>query len=251
MKRNKILKKGILLTLIMVLCLAVYMISAQTLEEGVKDNVPEATSPASPEVGRDKLENTGVPGLVLSGAVQFSDLEGGFYELDGYRLTGDFDFSQYEGKFAVAIGDLDESPSIYMVRTLKVTDMVASEDLQFKAKMDQWIEAYKAALDKAADKAEAEVISNNLAALELILFKNVEEGSQSGDILTGTGKYVGQIDSNFIEIEVDGVTTRSFQLSDPIKESFDDYKLKTGDSVAFRYREVEGQNPVIEKIEKQ
>ncbi len=84
------------------------------------------------------------------------------------------------------------------------------------------------------------------------------EGEESNqveeDIKTDAGRYVGQIDSNFIEIKIVGVpdekAAKSFKLSDEIKANFEEYELETEDNIKFNYFENEDGNNVIVKIEK-
>jgi len=69
-----------------------------------------------------------------------------------------------------------------------------------------------------------------------------------------SGRYVGQVDSNSIEIRISGVpdeiAPRVFQLSDELKERFDEYELETGDEILFTYVPSEGRQPVIVEIRK-
>jgi hypothetical protein len=82
-----------------------------------------------------------------------------------------------------------------------------------------------------------------------------EESSQTEEnIKTDSGRYVGQIDSNFIEIKISGVpdekAAKSFKLSDEIKANFEEYELETEDNIKFNYIENENGNNVIVSIEK-
>lgn len=71
---------------------------------------------------------------------------------------------------------------------------------------------------------------------------------------TDSGIYAGQIDSNFIEIKISGVpeekAIRAFQLSEEVKNRFDEYGLETGDEIRFTYIPQEGKNDMIMSIEK-
>jgi len=71
---------------------------------------------------------------------------------------------------------------------------------------------------------------------------------------TDSGRYVGQIDSNFIEIEISGVpaehAAKAFGLTDSIKENFEKLGLETGDEVIFEYTVPEVGNPIITEIRK-
>lgn len=70
------------------------------------------------------------------------------------------------------------------------------------------------------------------------------------EVLTGTGEYVGQIDSNSVEIEVDGAPT-AFRLDAPLKENFEErFGLQSGDRVSFTYIVDEYQRNVLKEITK-
>ncbi len=72
------------------------------------------------EVTRTIVEGEESNQLKVTGVVTHNNLETGFYEVGGYRLVGDTDFSQYENKMVVVLGELDTSPSIYMTKAIKV-----------------------------------------------------------------------------------------------------------------------------------
>jgi len=59
------------------------------------------------------------------------------------------------------------------------------------------------------------------------------------EIVTDSGTYVGQMDSNFIEINISGVpeaqAAKAFMLSPELKAGFEDLGLNTGDAVKFDY----------------
>jgi hypothetical protein len=221
-------------------------------------NTPE-TSPDSKEDQNTtvKEENTEVPGLAISGTVNYKELENGFYELDGYRLSGDQDFSKYKGKFAVAVGDSDDSPGIYMVKAIKVRDIISNEDQDFNERIKKLTDEYSIALSDAQaegkEKDVTELISNNINMLQMVLSKSGESKESATDIKEGTGKYAGQADSNFIEIEISGTADsknfRVFQLSPELKEKFSDLGLKTGDSIQFRYQDRKDQNPLLLELQ--
>ena len=58
--------------------------------------------------------------LNIGGVVKYNDLEGGFYEIEGYRLIGDQDFKAYKNKEVLVTGELDDSVGIYMTKAIKV-----------------------------------------------------------------------------------------------------------------------------------
>ena len=77
---------------------------------------------------------------------------------------------------------------------------------------------------------------------------------QAGETQTDSGRYTGQVDSNFIEIMISGVpeenAAKVFMLSPEIKENFDDLGLETGDNVRFDYYVNEYNQNVLIRIEK-
>ncbi len=75
--------------------------------------------------------------------------------------------------------------------------------------------------------------------------------SPKGEIKFDSGRYNGQIDSNSIEIKLsgvpEGIEPQAFRLSESIKETFDTYQFKTGDTLKFSYSVNEhGQNIISE-----
>lgn len=71
---------------------------------------------------------------------------------------------------------------------------------------------------------------------------------------TGTGKYVGQIDNNSIEIEVNGLpkeeAARAFMLSEEVRASFEALNLDTSEGVTFEfYVNANGQS-IVTKIDR-
>lgn len=56
----------------------------------------------------------------ITGPVTYVDLEGGFYAVDGWRLNGPDDYSQYLGKTVVVTGTEFTGMSIYMVKAINV-----------------------------------------------------------------------------------------------------------------------------------
>lgn len=73
------------------------------------------------------------------------------------------------------------------------------------------------------------------------------------EIKTDSGRYQGLADNNFIEIKISGVpdekSSRVFQLSEELKENFEQLKLKKDDDIKFCYMENAGANPVIIEIQ--
>lgn len=68
-------------------------------------------------------------GLVeLEGKVTYMNLEGGFYSLGGYRLVSDADLKPYLNANVRAKGYQDDSPSIFMVQSLVLTEIAVQND---------------------------------------------------------------------------------------------------------------------------
>lgn len=71
---------------------------------------------------------------------------------------------------------------------------------------------------------------------------------------TDSGRYVGQIDSNSIEVKISGVpdaiAAKAFRLSEGVKAKFNSYGLKTGDVIRFTYQTNEYGQGVIMEITK-
>lgn len=76
----------------------------------------------------EKTEKLTVEPVVLKGFVYEKNISGTFYGIDGYRLTGDFDFRDYEDDFLVVEGYPDLRPSIYQVKSLYVNKVTRVDD---------------------------------------------------------------------------------------------------------------------------
>lgn len=78
--------------------------------------------------------------------------------------------------------------------------------------------------------------------------------SEDEDLKIDTGRYVGQIDGNSIEIKVSGVpeenAARAYRLSDEVKNKFEGYGFKTDDVIKVKYKLNEYNQPVIMEMEK-
>lgn len=81
----------------------------------------------------------------------------------------------------------------------------------------------------------------------------INPGENEG-LKTDTGRYVGQIDSNFIEIKISGVpeelAAKSFMLSEELKNNFGSLNLNTGDNIKFKFKMNTDNQVVIYEIEK-
>jgi hypothetical protein len=83
------------------------------------------------------------------------------------------------------------------------------------------------------------------------------ETKTSLEVKTDSGRFLGQIDSNSVEIRKSGVPESSppeaFQLSEELKEKINDYNLNQDDEIRFKYtlpNEQKSERPVIIEIEK-
>jgi len=70
------------------------------------------------------------------------------------------------------------------------------------------------------------------------------------EIKTDSGRYVGQIDNNFIEIKISGVpddiAAKVFMLSADMREDFEALGLETEDDVRFEYYvDADGHNVLV------
>ncbi|MGI6686486.1 MAG: hypothetical protein ACOX47_13635 [Bacillota bacterium] len=73
----------------------------------------------------------------------------------------------------------------------------------------------------------AEMLAQDNELVEMV-------GAKAEKIRTDCGTYVGQIDNNSIEIKVDG-EAKAYQLSERVKENFEQIGLKADDKVVFSY----------------
>lgn len=74
------------------------------------------------------------------------------------------------------------------------------------------------------------------------------------EVLEATGKYVGQVDNNFIEMELtDGegaVRAQVFMLADEVRDVFASLDPQTGDALTLRYTINESNHHLIQHMEK-
>jgi predicted small lipoprotein YifL len=96
------------------------------------------------------------------------------------------------------------------------------------------------------------IASGPPASVPEIVEPGRENGENQGvpyeDLQTDTGRYVGQIDNNFIEIMISGVPEemafRSFMLSPELRENFDVLALETDQQIKFQFYE-NNQNQLV------
>lgn len=80
------------------------------------------------------------------------------------------------------------------------------------------------------------------------LFSEKEE-TPAPALQTNTGTFLGQMDRNSIEIEINE-QTQAFELAEAIKDDFTDFALQIGDKVSFTFETPPEGRPLITKIEK-
>ncbi|MFZ7104824.1 MAG: hypothetical protein ACOWWO_19480 [Peptococcaceae bacterium] len=95
---------------------------------GIYDITFKVVDPTSSKNSADYLiareaKTVIVEPLMLKGFVKEKKISGTYYELNGYRLTGDYDFADYKGEFIIVEGYRDISPAIYMVESFCVEDL--------------------------------------------------------------------------------------------------------------------------------
>jgi len=78
---------------------------------------------------------------------------------------------------------------------------------------------------------------------------NKIDNSDDSEGIKESGIYVGQIDNNSVEIEIDG-EARAFWLSEESKELLEKSNISDGDKVTFIYKENENNQFIINFIEK-
>lgn len=86
--------------------------------------VGEIEMKMSGDVEGDKVSNK----IKVTGRVTYSNLETGFYAVSGYRLVGELDYENLEGKMVEVKGVIDTRPSIYMTKAIRVESIVIIED---------------------------------------------------------------------------------------------------------------------------
>lgn len=108
---------------------------------GVEDNSPSIFMTRALQVHSIELvkDNAIAVQLLLRGIVSYNNLEGGFYEVCGYRLTGDMKFDSYNNKIVIVKGELDTSPSIYMTRAVKVNSIKVTDAAALRGELESKI----------------------------------------------------------------------------------------------------------------
>lgn len=146
-----------------------------------------AESGSGTSVSKEVMPGENTNALTIEGIVTYNELETGFYEVGGYRLVGDFDFSQYKDKGVIVKGELDNSISIFMTKAINVIS-IKEADIKTEEKMpgdkkelqakiletEKQIEALKEDLEDAKsefgeDSKEALSIRESLKALDTTL----------------------------------------------------------------------------------
>jgi len=146
---------------------------------------------------------------------------------------------------------------IMLIAVILVMSFTACSQTQsIKPDKDNTQIAYKVTMDK---NQLLELSSDDIAKC---INKTLIDGISAvpspigeGDaVLTDSGRYVGQADSNFIEIKISGVpdekSAKVFMLGVEVKQDFENLKLNTGDNIKFQYTLNDYNQCVISKIEK-
>lgn len=104
--------------------IAVILTSTLILGMTIAYAVGEIEAQMSGGVAGDKASNR----IKVTGYVTYSNLETGFYAVGGYRLVGELNYENLEGKMVEVIGEIDTSPNIYMVKAIKVNSIKIIEE---------------------------------------------------------------------------------------------------------------------------
>ena len=175
--------------------------------------------------------------LSLEGQVIFNELEGGFYEVDGYRLVGNMDFAEYAGKAVVVTGVEDNEPSIFMTKAIKVDSIKVSgegaENGNSENSIDEIIQKMENAksgiLDSikkyGADSAEAVKYKEEIIKLKDSAVKSLEvlikADGRNADILKyeKLGKVLKISEEKAISVYINGIKTDFEQDALPFIDS--------------------------------
>ncbi len=175
--------------------------------------------------------------MVLEGQIVFNTLEGGFYELQGYRLVGDTDFAEYAGKTVVVTGVEDTGSSIYMTKAIRVDSIKASaEDVEngiTEKTIDEIInkmeEARSAMLDSikkdGVDSVEGIKYKEEIKILKDSALKSLEElvkiDGRNADIskFEKLGKVLSISEEKAISVYINGIRTDFEQGALPFIDS--------------------------------
>jgi hypothetical protein len=228
---------------------------------------------ANKEKEEEKSEDTQKEETIkVSGVVEYVDVEGGFYKVGEYRLIGDMDFSQYEGKKLEVEGIVDNSPNAYMTKGIKVTNLVVLEDKKeasvsgiftgiidphsFEMKTDEgkmlafnMTDVENILREKNIDvndkievtyKMEGETY--NALDIKLLQEEKAENKFKKEAVL------VGIIDNNSFEAEVDG-KPNAFRMEN-ISEEFERLNINDGDRILIEWEVNEYNQNIVLSIEK-
>lgn len=97
-------------------------------------------------------------------------------------------------------------------------------------------------------------LKNSAKDKRSIVLTWTEDVQEMSHVQTGTGRYVGRIDVNSVEIELPGLPKtnafRAFRLNDRLREGLDSLGINTGDRVRFKYVYNQYGQPVLQDIER-
>ena len=150
------------------------------------------------------------------------------------------DSARYIGRMAPNLIEVSSSgiPEDKEVQTLRVSEQVRAE-----------LDAYEL---NSGDTVEYDYYLNEQGQKVVTTIKLLSKGEPQAKI--DSGRYVGQLDINSIEIRISGVpeevSPRVFRLSEVIKNNLEAYDLHKDDVVKFTYIPSEEGLPLIIAIEK-
>lgn len=235
MKKNTLTVIIVAIVLLIAVAIPVVLTNARTEDKPVEDqscqmNDSENKGEKSTLLPPKSDSKTAGEDVVLKAKVVKKELEGCYYEVDGYRLSGEQDFSKYEGKIVEVVGKQDNSPSVYMTKAILVESITEVEDT-----------------NNAQNEADA-----NKETEPSINQKQINKSDS--DIKTDVAEYTGQVDPHSIEVKIignpEGKRLRVFQLSDEMIKNIQDIGLEEGDNIRFEYIKKDNGVLQIVKIEK-
>lgn len=147
----------------------------------------------------------GEDNIFLKGIVKLNELEGGFYEVDGYRLVGEYEFENYIRKIVEVTGVKDTQMGIFMTKGIKVShikEIILEDEIELS---DDFIDEQ---INQDVIEDSEELISEQMILNGMIKFKDISGGfyELGGFRLTGEydfSKYLGEV------VEISGVEKNS------------------------------------------
>lgn len=162
------------------------------------------------------------------------------------RYTGQIDSNSIEAEVSGAAKEKS-------YEAFRLSEVVKAEFETYKLKTGDTLK-----IDYTVNEYGQKVITK-CEVLSRTLQNSLTPSKQANDFTqtltqTDTGRYIGQIDNNSIEIRISGVpnaiSARAFKLSDSIKAQFETYELKMDDPIKFIYVPQDEGQPIIVHLEK-